>query len=208
MNERSSENTTNESAQRAEGPGQERQKPALHRSQEPLPKHGGEMRIGKPTKAFMLRHMKKTANGCWEWTRSKDRKGYGQVGVNYKHIYAHRLAYMLWIGEIPEGMCVCHHCDNPPCFNPNHLFIGTRKDNARDAAQKGRTFIPGAFCEQHPMAKLTNEQVQEIRRLFIPLKVTRKMLSEKFGVSVHTIASIVNNVHWKKLDPTQTKGKL
>lgn len=78
-------------------------------------------------------------NGCLVWIRGKTTDGYGSVCINGKMDKTHRVAWTLAYGPIPSGMCVCHHCDNPPCCEPTHLFLGTHSDNMRDRQIKGRT---------------------------------------------------------------------
>lgn len=75
---------------------------------------------------------------CQEFRGCRIKKGYGQVNMNGRTVYAHRLAYALHYGEDPTGKCVLHKCDNPPCVNPDHLFLGTQADNVRDMWAKGR----------------------------------------------------------------------
>lgn len=78
---------------------------------------------------------------CWPWVGWRHRQGYGQIqsgGKKGKMIYTHRVAYMVSVGSIPDGVLVCHSCDNPPCCNPNHLFLGSPSDNVMDSVQKGR----------------------------------------------------------------------
>lgn len=79
-----------------------------------------------------------SAAECWVWTAACDRYGYGQFAVAGRRLGAHRVSYVLHFGEIPAGLWVLHRCDNPRCVNPGHLFLGTAKDNTRDAMQKGR----------------------------------------------------------------------
>jgi hypothetical protein len=74
---------------------------------------------------------------CWEWMTSLDSKGYGQFNINQKQYRSHRISWELNNGKIPEGMCICHRCDNKKCVNPYHLFLGTQKDNMQDMARKG-----------------------------------------------------------------------
>jgi len=81
-------------------------------------------------------------DGCWKWKLSHSQRGYGVFSINGKQYTAHRLAYTWMIGPIPEGLFVCHHCDNPGCCRPDHLFLGTHQDNMEDARRKGRA-VPG-----------------------------------------------------------------
>jgi hypothetical protein len=100
--------------------------------------------------------------GCIEWTGDRLSSGYGRISINYKTKRVHRVSYELSIGPIPEGMCVLHRCDNPPCFNPDHLFLGTNKENTEDMYNKGRQNPPVGV--RNGNAKLTPEQVLQIRK--------------------------------------------
>ena len=87
----------------------------------------------------------KGPNDCWEWLGFKNRSGYGQLKINKKVMLAHRFSYAHYKNNeqpVPSNLCVCHHCDNPRCVNPNHLFLGTQKDNMRDMVRKKRWVNP------------------------------------------------------------------
>ncbi len=75
---------------------------------------------------------------CWLWTGAKDSKGYGKFSIEQKYCGAHRASWLIYNGEIPDGMLVCHHCDTPACVNPVHLWIGTQSENLKDSVRKGR----------------------------------------------------------------------
>jgi hypothetical protein len=79
-----------------------------------------------------------TESGCWLWTGSTTYFGYGQIRSNNRLSVAHRVAYELYVGQIPDGLCVLHRCDVPACANPGHLFVGSKKDNTQDMIKKGR----------------------------------------------------------------------
>lgn len=120
--------------------------------------------------------------GCWEWDGSKNSHGYGQLAAglpNSRPEIASRAAYAAWVGPIPDGSLVCHRCDNPPCINPAHLFLGTKADNNRDMAQKRRT----ANGEHKSSHKLSDAQVDEIRALYATGKFSQRELGVRFGVS-------------------------
>jgi hypothetical protein len=107
------------------------------------------------------KHIDKQTNGCWVWTGSIFKNGYGRMRFGKYTRVSHRVAYELTKGDIPEGMLVCHSCDIRRCCNPDHLFLGTDADNVHDCQSKGRRAdISG---ENHPMAKLNKEDVLRIR---------------------------------------------
>lgn len=153
-----------------------------------------------PEQAFWD-HVLKTET-CWLWTGGVAGKGYGQFGKNNGQRFdSHRFSYELHIGPIPEGLFVCHTCDVPRCVNPEHLFLGTNQDNMQDAARKGRTTIG----ERNPRAKLTEEDVIELRSLWEPYQVTFQMLAEVYGVTDSSIRAAVLGVTWKHI-PGIRKG--
>ena len=101
---------------------------------------------------------------CWEWQARKDKHGYGLTFYNEENWFAHRIAWIVANGAIPDGQCVLHRCDNPSCVNPSHLFLGTRADNHADMVEKGRNKNPQKPVRGHG-AKLSQEEVEEIELL-------------------------------------------
>jgi hypothetical protein len=100
--------------------------------------------------------------GCLEWNKYRLPGGYGRTRYEGRNMLAHRVAWLVAGGEIPEGMCVCHHCDNPACCNPEHMFLGTHKENTEDARSKGRLNVPRPNQTQR-VRKFTHEQIDAIR---------------------------------------------
>lgn len=133
-------------------------------------------------------------NGCRVWTggRYHNKWAYGLIHCKDYRGATHRLAWILTFGEIPPGQMVLHRCDNPPCVNPDHLFLGTHADNMKDMAQKDRVMRG----EKHPSAKLTAAQVREIRSLYPQLSATE--LGRRFGVSRSAVCQIVRGEIWKR----------
>lgn len=121
---------------------------------------------------------------CWPWLGAIGSGGYGMFRRDTRHIRANRMAWILTYGEIPEHMLACHKCDNPPCCNPAHLFLGTFKDNMADMRSKNRQSRRGA-------AKLTTEQVGEVRRGFWYAGLDTRDLAEKYQMSQSGIGSLV-----------------
>lgn len=142
-------------------------------------------------------------NGCWNWTRSINSKGYGHFALQRKDMLAHRMAWILKHGPIPPGLCALHKCDNRRCINPDHLFLGTKSDNSLDASKKGRRYIiPKAVMrkgENHGLAKLTNEQALQIFRQYFKRKTTMRQLSKEFGVCPQTICNIIHGKTWSTI---------
>lgn len=133
---------------------------------------------------------------CIEWTRAKTPAGYGALRHEGEFLYAHRVAYELAHGPIPDGAHILHSCDNPACCNPEHLTAGTHSDNMRDMHSKGRGNPPGLSHGHHPMAKLTEEQVAEIRRRYTAGGVTQYELAPEYGVSQAHLSKIVRKKSW------------
>ena len=137
-------------------------------------------------------------SGCWIWTGNCTSGGYGIFWSGKKHVTAHRASYRLHVGEIPEGMFVCHKCDVPSCVNPEHLFIGTRQDNVNDASSKGRLSLCGKPGEAHYLTKLSNYQVLEIRKKHSEGKRCSELAIE-YHKSESCIRAILKRISWRHL---------
>jgi len=120
---------------------------------------------------------------CWVWTASV-RRGYGQVKVNGKNMFAHRASYEHYVEEIPVGLCVLHRCDNTLCVNPLHLFLGSQADNNRDMTLKGRH-----------ASKISPLIVREIRAS----NLSCQALAREHGISVSQVSRIKTHTRWKHL---------
>lgn len=127
---------------------------------------------------------------CWIWLGHKNNKGYGYVSVGGKLDVAHRHAWRAFCGGIPNGMHVLHHCDNPPCCNPDHLFLGTNADNVRDRIAKGRSAdVRGA---KNGRAKLTEDDVRAIRMD----SKSHGRVAREYGVRPYTVQMIRQRKTW------------
>jgi hypothetical protein len=153
------------------------------------------MPAAQPIEKRFWNKVKKT-RGCWFWTGSVGWNGYGLIELNRKAMRAHRLSWLLHYGSLPPDKCVLHHCDNPPCVNPNHLFLGTPKDNSADCRMKGRDFH--ARGESHGMVKLKEKQVLEIRHLRAQ-GLKQDKIASRFHVSRYAVSDIDCGRSWKHI---------
>lgn len=138
-----------------------------------------------------------TNTGCWEWMGATDTKGYGRMVYRGKIVGTHQYAYIHYVGN-RNGLCVCHHCDNPPCCNPDHLFLGTQLENIRDCSKKGRMKNNGKHIrgEGNPKAKLSRLDIPIIKSMFIPYKMSCAKIARLYGVNTSTIQRIIYNKSW------------
>lgn len=154
------------------------------------------MHITDDIKARFWAKVDKQGNDdCWNWTGSLRGRRYGDLRVNGPKEKAHRVSWVIHNSQIPDGICVCHRCDNPACVNPSHLFTGTHADNMADRDMKGR--LGPRHGEYGSNTKLTEKQVIEIIRL--RGGVTQVTLAERFGVSPSTIGMIHINKTWRHI---------
>jgi len=147
------------------------------------------VRLERRVAKFHSRHS--LAGDCWVWKGARTTLGYGCFSWRGKQQLAHRVSWIIHNGVIPQGMCVLHRCDNPPCVNPGHLFIGTKKDNTHDCMSKNRF----AVGERKPESKLTEAEVLAIRAS----AERGRRLAERYGVSPSTVCEIRKGRKWKHL---------
>ena len=138
-------------------------------------------------------------NGCWMFLGPWNSHGYGHLSYD-GHIYrAHRASWELHNGPIPEGHCVLHRCDNRYCVNPEHLFLGTLKDNADDMRSKERDTYGENFGENNGQAKLTEAEVRQIKQLLLQSQHTQYEIGSMFGVTREAIKMIKLGKTWRHL---------
>lgn len=148
-------------------------------------------RPNEPSEVIERRSTPEPNTGCWLWDGPPDTDGYGCVSIGNRKIRAHRVSYQAFVGQIPDGLLVCHSCDTPMCVNPDHLFCGTPKRNSEDMVTKKRAY----GCERHHLAKLDRSQIAEIKSSAEgPVS-----LGKMFGVSRQAIHRIRKGKTWKGL---------
>lgn len=166
----------------------------------------------RPVADRFFEKINKVESGCWEWSGAIGSHGYGNFAIgsersSRKTEYAHRAAWLIIHGPIPDGMVVCHRCDNKRCVNPEHLFIGTQHENVRDCIIKGRANYrsgpnPKIQGVRHPNARLSEEQVKAI---FSDMRPYSKIASD-LGVSVSTVHNIKTHKGWNHVDASFQGG--
>lgn len=145
----------------------------------------------KPLHEKFWSRVQKT-NSCWLWEGRLTKAGYGQISHRGTPIYTHRLSWEIHKGSIPKKMEVCHHCDNPACVNPDHLFIGSHRDNMHDMLSKNRGSTAGLADqrgEKHPGAKITEDIVRAIRQR-LRSKESHSSIAKDLGISRPTVTAI------------------
>lgn len=157
--------------------------------------------------------VRSSKDGCWEWQRCRTPQGYGQVAVDRVRWIAHRYSWHLHFGPIPRGLFVCHRCDNPPCVNPAHLFLGTHQDNMRDMAEKGRaarskgrphgpsgvrTNFHSHVGTKNPNGRLTEEAAKQIISRLATGELYTAIAAD-FPISHWAVAKIAQGRSWTHL---------
>lgn len=148
---------------------------------------------------FDEKYIPEPNSGCWLWTASCRSGGYGQIAdEDGRIIGAHQASYLIHKGEY-KSLHVCHHCDNPLCVNPDHLFLGTMKDNLADMTRKGRRRSNPPKGSKNKQSRLTEEEVKEIRIIYSKGCVSHQNLADMYGVSKRNITVILNRKGWKHI---------
>lgn len=130
-------------------------------------------------------------NACWPWTGDRNKDGYGRLTWKGKKWLAHRLTWVEKNGPVPPGLCVLHDCDNPPCRNEDHLWVGNRDANAADRDAKGRGIVP--IGEHNGSAKLTEADVRDIRAD----TDSHRAIAKRFGIGKTTVGYIRSGKKWR-----------
>lgn len=137
-----------------------------------------------------------TESGCWLWLNSLTSSGYGKIYYEGKLWLAHRVSYLIYKGKIPKGNVVMHRCDNKLCVNPEHLLLGTHKDNTHDMMNKGRGNLSGEFNSNN---KLTKKDVLEIKDLLRCSLFNQGIVANFYNVTSGTISAINTGKIWKDM---------
>ncbi len=151
--------------------------------------------LGDKGEKFHASYIPEALTSCWLWSAGIGASGYGRFTHGRAFtVAAHRYSYEIHHGPIPDGQLVCHRCDTPACVNPDHLFVGSSRDNAQDMISKSRAHPRAGEC--HPRARLTADQVRSIRDE-AGFGKSQKLIAEKHGVSASAIQHIINHRSWR-----------
>jgi hypothetical protein len=161
--------------------------------------------VRDPATRFWEKVDKRGPDECWPWLGARNQNGYGKFRSPTDQL-AHRFSYTLSRGPIAEGLCVCHHCDNPACCNPDHLFLGTPADNAQDKVSKNRQARLSRPGSLHSRARFTDDDILNIRRRYLNGE-TQKALAQEFSTSQSTISKIVLGTRWTLLPVEKTDSR-
>lgn len=143
---------------------------------------------------FEAKFVKDPVTECWNWQGCRDKNGYSYIRVNHRTVRAYRVSWELYKGKIPDGMHICHHCDNPSCVNPDHLFLGNNYDNIQDCINKGRNNIG----ERNARAKLSRGQIAIIR-FMLKAAISQSDIAKLFSISQSNVSRINTRNIWNHL---------
>lgn len=157
-------------------------------------------------KRFDAKWIRVDATGCHEWQACLMPRGYGAIQFGGKKLGAHRASWLIHFGEIPNGVYVCHKCDNRKCVNPDHLFLGSPKDNACDMQRKGRKFIPAG--EANAMYKITPDVRDAVAKEYIESNLTTREIADMHSISTTSALSICGGYRRGKSGPRNPNAKM
>ncbi len=165
-----------------------------HGEQKYIRKNSGRF-INTVKNRFYAKVLIPNNDGCMLWAGCLTPKGYGSFRVKGKDTHASRFSYLLHCGNIPKNLCICHKCDNPACVSPEHLFIGTQKQNVMDMIKKNRqNYAKGSKIG---LSKLNEEKVKNIKNLIGEKKLSLSEVSKIFNVSIRNIYKILQGKIWR-----------
>lgn len=155
---------------------------------------------GSHKKSLEYRFYEKIAFGsteCWHWIGTIDSVGYGRL-MHPKENKAHRISWIIHVGQIPKGMKILHRCDLRSCVNPDHLFLGSQSDNVKDMMNKKRNVAKGLNGELNPMAKLTSEDVEKMKNIRKSTAMSFNKIAKIMGISTMTVYRACTGKSWRK----------
>lgn len=163
-----------------------------------LPRRNNEIKLNeKDIERFWRGVDKRGQDECWEWQKCRTKGGYGVMNVRRKILHCNRIGWTIENGRIPDGMIICHKCDNPSCCNPNHLFVGTDLDNCRDREMKGRGH--DRTGGNHGRATTNEHAVILMRQIYSSGKYTHKKIAEMFKIKHSAVSDIMLRRCWNHI---------